>query len=63
MIMSININRQATQKAVVVEQNQAQKQQNVSKQATDNATKNQDSVQLTSQVKNLNKMQATSEPP
>lgn len=60
--MSININRQTTQKNIVVEQNQAKKQQDIRKQGVDGTTKNQDSVQLTSQAKNLNKMQATSEP-
>tara|TARA_R110001583_G_scaffold33943_5_gene114572 strand:- start:4415 stop:4723 length:309 start_codon:yes stop_codon:yes gene_type:complete len=60
--MSININRQATQKSIIVEQNQAKKQQEVKNQPVDNTAKNQDSVQLTSQVKNLNNMQATSEP-
>ncbi|WP_413701497.1 flagellar biosynthesis anti-sigma factor FlgM [Psychromonas sp. KJ10-10] len=60
--MSISINRQATQKNIVVEQNQAKKQQEVSKQGVDSTSKNQDSVQLTSQVQSLNNMQATSEP-
>jgi negative regulator of flagellin synthesis FlgM len=62
IIMSININRQATQKTAIVEQNQAKKQQDVRKQGVENTVKNQDSVQLTSQVKNLNNMKATSEP-
>ncbi|MCP4323032.1 MAG: flagellar biosynthesis anti-sigma factor FlgM [Psychromonas sp.] len=60
--MSININRQATQKNIVVEQNKAQKQQEVSKQGVSGTDKNQDSVQLTSQAKSLNKMQPSSEP-
>ncbi len=60
--MSININRQATQKNIVVEQKQAQKQQDVGKQGLNNTVKNQDSVQLTSQAKSLNKMQPASEP-
>ena len=60
--MSININRQATQKNIVVEQNQAQIKQNSSKQGVTNTEKNQDSVQLTSQAQNLNKMQSSTEP-
>ncbi len=60
--MSLNINRQATQKNIVVEKNQTQKQQEVRKQGVDSAGNNQDSVQLTSQAKNLNKMQTASEP-
>ena len=60
--MSININRQATQKNIVVEQNQAQIKKNSSKQGVTNTEKNQDSVQLTSQAKNLNKMQSSTEP-
>jgi len=60
--MSININRQATQKNIVVEQNKAQKQQDVSNQGVSATQKNQDSVQLTSQAKSLNKIQPSSEP-
>ena len=60
--MSININRQATQKNIVVEQNQAQVKQNTSKQGVTSTEKNQDSVQLTSQAKNLNKIQTSTEP-
>ena len=60
--MSININRQATQKNIVVEQNQAQIKQNSSKQGVTNTEKNQDSVQLTPQAQNLNKMQSSTEP-
>jgi negative regulator of flagellin synthesis FlgM len=60
--MSININRQATQKNIVVEKNQTQKQQDVGKKEVDNADKNKDSVQLTSQAKSLNKMQTAGEP-
>ena len=60
--MSININRQATQKNIVVEQNQTQIKQNASKQGVANTEKNQDSVQLTSQAQNLNKMQSSTEP-
>ena len=58
----MNINRQATQKSIVVEKNQTQKQQDVGKQGVDATEKNKDSVQLTSQAKSLNKMQPTSEP-
>lgn len=57
--MSININRQMTQKNLAVESNKTQKQQDV--RATDNkasaAVSTQDSVQLTPQAMNLNKMQ------
>ena len=60
--MSININNQATQKNIVIEQNKAQKQTNVSKEGVDSTDKNQDSVQLTAQAKNLNKMQSAGEP-
>lgn len=60
--MSININRQTTQKSIIVEQNQAKIQQDIRKQSVDSTTKNQDSVRLTSQAKNLNKMQPASEP-
>lgn len=60
--MSININNQATQKSIVIEQNKTQKQQSVSKVSVDNTTKNQDSVQLTSQAKNLKNMQSAGEP-
>jgi len=60
--MSININNQATQKNIVIEQNKAQKQTNVSKEGVDSTDKNQDSVQLTAQAKSLNKMQSAGEP-
>ncbi|PKG38614.1 flagellar biosynthesis anti-sigma factor FlgM [Psychromonas sp. Urea-02u-13] len=60
--MSLNINRQATQKNIVIEKNQAQKQQDVGKKEVDSADKNKDSVQLTSQAKSLNKMQPAGEP-
>jgi negative regulator of flagellin synthesis FlgM len=62
--MSININRQSTQKSIVIEQNKAQKQQDVNKQKQTAGTgSSKDSVQLTSQALNLNKMQEqTSEP-
>lgn len=60
--MSININRQTTQKSIVIEQNKAQKQQDVRKEAVNSSVKNQDSVQLTSQAQNLNKMQSAGEP-
>ena len=63
MIMSININRQTAQKKIVVEQNKAQKQQDVSKQTQTAGSSSKDSVQLTSQALNLNKMQEkTAEP-
>lgn len=60
--MSININRQATQKSVVIEQNKAQKQQDVGKQGAAETNNHQDSVQITSQAKQLHKMQSPSEP-
>ncbi|MCW8996194.1 MAG: flagellar biosynthesis anti-sigma factor FlgM [Psychromonas sp.] len=61
--MNININRQTTPKNVVVEQNKTQKQQDVSKQTQTTEASNKDSVQLTSQALNLNKMQGkTAEP-
>jgi negative regulator of flagellin synthesis FlgM len=60
--MSININRQATQKNIVVEQNKTQVKQDTSKQGVTSTGKNQDSVQLTSQAQNLNKMQSSTEP-
>lgn len=57
--MSININRPITQKNLAMEPTKAQTQQDV--RATDNKTSavvsNQDSVQLTPQAMNLNKMQ------
>ena len=61
--MSININRQPAQKSLAVEQNKTQKQQNVSKQTQTAGSSSKDSVQLTSQALNLNKMQGkTTEP-
>ncbi|WP_025562499.1 flagellar biosynthesis anti-sigma factor FlgM [Psychromonas sp. SP041] len=56
--MSININRQAPQSNLNIEQNKAQKQGNAN--APDNTNKvnsNKDSVQLTSQAVSLNNMQ------
>ena len=63
--MSININRQAPQSNLAIDQNKTQKQGNAS--ATDNtsnASSNKDSVQLTSQAVSLNNMQkqTSSEP-
>ncbi|AGH80562.1 negative regulator of flagellin synthesis FlgM [Psychromonas sp. CNPT3] len=56
--MSININRQATQKNIVVEQHKAQAQKSSVKNAQNvNNDQHKDSVQLTSQAKNINKMQ------
>ena len=62
--MSININRQAPQKNIVVEQNKAQKQQDVRQQTQTASSSSKDSVQLTPQALNLNKMQkqSSSEP-
>jgi len=59
--MSLNINRQATQKNIVIEQNRAQKQQDVKTQ-NQTASSSKDSVQLTQQALNLNKMQSPAEP-
>lgn len=59
--MSININRQATQKNVVLEQNRAQKQHDV-KNENKATSSSKDSVQLTQQALNLNKMQPATEP-
>ncbi len=56
----MNINRQTTQKNIVVEQNKTQQQQDVRKQSTSSPKTAQDSVQLTSQALNLNKMQKQS---
>ncbi|MEL0660164.1 flagellar biosynthesis anti-sigma factor FlgM [Psychromonas arctica] len=63
--MSININRQAPQSNLAIDQNKTQKQGNAS--ATDNtsnASSTKDSVQLTSQAVSLNNMQkqTSSEP-
>lgn len=61
--MSININRPTAQKNIAVEQNKTQKQQNVNQQTQTTGTSSKDSVQLTSQALNLNKMQQkTAEP-
>jgi len=62
IIMSINVNNQTTQKSIIIEQNKAQKQQNISKSSIDSSAKNQDSVQITSQAQSLNKMQSAGEP-
>jgi len=61
-IMSININRPAPQSNISIEQNKAHKKSNAS--GVDNtpvASSSKDSVQLTSQALNLNKMQTSSE--
>ncbi|MCG6199764.1 flagellar biosynthesis anti-sigma factor FlgM [Psychromonas antarctica] len=59
--MSININRQAPQKNIVIEQNKVQKQQDVSQQTqTASSGSSKDSVQLTPQALTLNKMQKQS---
>ena len=61
--MSININSQATQKNIVIEQNKTQKQQNLSQPGVQSTpSEEQDSVQLTSQAQSLKNMQSTSEP-
>jgi len=57
-IMSINVNRPTTKSNLVVEQNKVQKQDvTVDKNDTKVANSNKDSVQLTAQAVNLNKMQ------
>jgi negative regulator of flagellin synthesis FlgM len=61
--MSINISRQAAQKSIAIEQNKTQKQQNVGNQKKTETSINNDSVQLTSQALNLNKMQTTTTEP
>ncbi|WP_028864678.1 flagellar biosynthesis anti-sigma factor FlgM [Psychromonas aquimarina] len=62
--MSININQQTTQKNIVIEQNKTQKQQDVRSQGQAGTSSSKDSVQLTSQALNLNKMhkQSPTEP-
>ena len=61
--MSININRQNAQKSIAIEQNKTQKQQSMSKPEASSFSTSKDSVQLTSQALNLNKMQGnTAEP-
>ena len=60
--MSININRQATQKNIVVEQNKTQIKQDAKQQGVASSEKNRDSVQLTAQAQNLKKMETASEP-
>ena len=61
--MSININQQTAQKKIAVEQNKTQKQQNVQKQEATAGSSSKDSVQLTSQALNLNKMQESATEP
>ena len=60
--MTLNINRQATQKNIVLEQNRTQKQQDVKSQNQTTASSGKDSVQLTQQALSLNKMQSPAEP-
>ncbi|MFT6907311.1 MAG: negative regulator of flagellin synthesis FlgM [Oleiphilaceae bacterium] len=62
--MSINVNRQAPQKNIVIEQNKTQKQQDVQQQTKTAGSSSKDSVQLTPQALSLNKMQneSSSEP-
>lgn len=56
--MSININRQAPQSNLVVEQNKAQQQKATSSaESSKAASSTKDSVQLTSQAVNLKQMQ------
>ena len=63
VIMSININRQTTTNTVAVDQKKAQKQQNVNDQKPTEAASSKDSVKLTTQALNLNKMQANTNEP
>ena len=60
--MSININQQITHKKIAIEQNKAQKQQGLSDQKQTVSGSSSDSVKITSQALNLNKMQKTAEP-
>jgi len=56
--MSININRQGPQSNIAIEQNKTQKQNSTSASGSTQATNShEDSVELTSQAVNLNKMQ------
>ncbi|TEW46022.1 flagellar biosynthesis anti-sigma factor FlgM [Psychromonas algicola] len=58
--MSINVNRPTTKSNLVIEQNKVQKQEDAGKSNnTKAASSNSDSVQLTEQAMNLNKMQKT----
>jgi len=62
--MSININRQTTTNSIAIDQKKAQKQDNVGSQKTAEATTNsKDSVKLTAQALNLNKMQTETKEP
>ena len=59
--MSINVNSPTTKNNLVIEQNKLQKQENAGKNNNTKATNsNSDSVQLTEQAMNLNKMQKAS---
>jgi len=61
--MSMNINSQSVQKNVVLEQNKPKTQSNTTTQAKASGVTRDDSVQITEQALNLNKMQAkTTEP-
>lgn len=64
IIMSINISRPGVQKNIVIEQNKLQKQQDLRGQNQTSSASSKDSVQLTSQALNLNKLekQTSSEP-
>jgi len=56
--MSINVNRPSAKSNVVIEQNKVQKQKDTEKSNdTKAASSHNDSVQLTEQAMNLNKMQ------
>jgi negative regulator of flagellin synthesis FlgM len=58
--MSININRQGPQSNIAIEQNKTQKQNNSASASSSTQVTNyhEDSVELTSQAVNLNKMQS-----
>lgn len=59
-MMSININNQAPQKNIVIEQNKTQKQTPISKEGVPvSAIQSDDSVELTAQAQSLNNMQAS----
>ena len=56
--MSINVNRPTTKSNLIVEQNKVKKQEDTGKSENAKASNaNKDSVQLTAQAMNLNKMQ------
>ena len=61
--MSININRQTATNSIAIDQKKAQKQENVGNQKAAETTSSKDSVKLTAQALNLNKMQTETKEP